>query len=248
MISRIENHPCTYLPNLAAKTHYRYLESCDAKTYEAMLERGWRRFGKILFRPECSVCQQCRSLRVEVERFTPNRSMSRAGKKNADLDVEWSKPLLTVDHLELFRRYHQAQNVLRGWPLCSAEPDEYCRSFVEGSGVFGHELRLELGGRLIAVALVDVLPRAISAVYCYYDPNFRDRTLGVMAILQQIQKARELGIPYVYLGYWVEPNSSMRYKSRYRPHQLLQGRPADLAEPNWRSVTDRSPTFEAPHE
>lgn len=233
MIEHRDDHPCPYLPARGATTHYRYLERCDAETYQGLLERGWRRFGRVFFRPECAGCGECRSLRLDVASFVPDRSMRRTARANQDVQVELSRPSATARHLELFERYHRAQEEHRGWPGRPTDPVDYAHSFVEGAGTFGHELRFQVDGALIAVALVDLLPRALSAVYCYYDPELRRRAPGVLSVLCQVQLARRLGVPHLYLGYWVEPNASMRYKARYRPHSLLRGRPADVADPAW---------------
>lgn len=239
MIPHREEHPCPYLPALSATTRYLYADTCDAETYQELLERGWRRFGRVFFRPDCATCEECRSLRVTAAAFAPDRSMRRTLRQNQDVEVALARPAATAQHLALFERYHRAQQDHRGWPARATDSFDYFHSFVDGAGTFGHELRFHLGEALIAVALVDLLPRAVSAVYCYYDPELRRRALGVLAVLCQLQLARQRGLPYLYLGYWVEPNASMRYKANYRPHQLLRGRPARGTEATWLAAEAR---------
>ncbi|MEM8994662.1 MAG: hypothetical protein AAGF23_07700, partial [Acidobacteriota bacterium] len=97
-----------------------------------------------------------------------------------------------------------------------------------------HVYGLGHDGELVCVALVDILPGAMSAVYSYYEPSLRRRGLGVQAVLSQVEIARSRDMPFLYLGYWIEGNASMRYKARYQPHQLLQGRPGFDEAAQWR--------------
>lgn len=233
MFEIVQDHPCPYLTDLVATTAYRLNEGVTAEAYLAMLERGWRRFGSTFFRPVCQACDQCRSLRIEVDEFAPNRSMRRTLEKNHDLTVTLQKASLSGEHLKLYDRYHADMHERRGWHEKDSSPADYHQTFVDGRETWGHELLFRLDGELICVALLDLLPSALSAVYCYYDPKLRDRGLGVNAVLQQIELARQLKAEHLYLGYWIEGNASMRYKSRYRPHELLDGRPDSEQTPIW---------------
>lgn len=233
MLEAREKHPCSYLPQLEATTDYRWIEDCDGETYQQMLERGWRRFGCTFFRPDCGHCSECRSLRVCVGGFARDRSMRRTVAHNADLEIRLGRPSLSLEHLDLFERYHAARSRDRGWRSRETTPQDYFLSFVDGAHDYGAELQLRLGGRLVAVALVDILPQALSAIYCYYEPELKERSLGTMAILVELEIARQRNIPQLFLGYWVEPNASMRYKARFRPHEILTGRPRDDESPLW---------------
>lgn len=228
-----EEETCSYLPEQRSLTRYRIVEGCTPETYQRMLERGWRRFGPLFFRPMCVACQECRSLRVEVDSFEPNRSMRRTLKRNEDLRVIVQQPTVTREHMQLYDRYHADMAGRKGWTLRQSDPIDYLLTFVEGHRTFGHEMLFFVERRLVLVTLVDILPRAISAVYTYYDPDERQRSLGVYSILRQIELARSRQVPYLYLGYRVEGNASMRYKARYRPHQLLEGRPEFNEQPVW---------------
>jgi leucyl-tRNA---protein transferase len=224
---------CAYLPGRQSRTRYRFVDNCSIETYVAMLERGWRRFGRVFFRPACSGCGECRSLRVEVDHFRPDRSMRRNLKRNRDLEVLLRPATVTAEHLALYESYHADMALRKGWSEKTIEPLEYYQSFVEGRQEFGHEMLYLSGGRLLGVALVDLLPAAVSAVYCFYEPAERRRGLGVFSVLQQIALARSRGAPYLYLGYWVQGSSSMHYKARYRPHALLHRRPSFDEPPTW---------------
>ena len=226
---------CVYLPDRQSRMRYRLIDHCTTETYERMLEHGWRRFGRTFFRHACEACVECRSLRVEVADFRPNRSMRRTLKRNQDLSVLLRPASISQDHLRLYERYHRDMTERKDWPDHAVTPAGYYQTFVEGREGFGHELLFVEGERLVAVALVDLLPRAISAVYCYYDPELRARALGVYSILRQVDLARYRSATHLFLGYWIDGNASMRYKARYQPHEILQGRPELAEEAVWRS-------------
>ncbi len=228
-----EERECAYLPDRGARMRYRLIDECPAEDYERMLERGWRRFGRVFFRPACVDCRECRSLRVDVAAFQANRSMRRTARRNQDLEIVLQPPTITNQHLQLYQRYHQDMKARRGWPGKGVSPVDYFQTFVEGGEGYGHELLVLDGNRLVAVALVDLLPRAISAVYCFYEPALRQRSLGVFSVLEQVELARKRGASHLYLGYFVADNVSMRYKANYHPHQILAGRPSASEEPTW---------------
>ncbi|RMH23137.1 MAG: arginyltransferase [Acidobacteria bacterium] len=224
---------CPYLRDRRARMQYKLIDGCSAATYQRLLALGWRRFGRVFFRPICAGCNACLGLRVDVARFRPNRSMRRTVKKNLDLTISIGRPGISAEQLDLYHRYHAAQSDRRGWRRHSVSPADYYQSFIEGGEDFARELLIRQRERLLAVALFDRLPEALSAVYCYYDPDHRDRGLGVMAVLQEIGLAQRLKLPHLYLGYWIEDNRSMSYKARYRPHQILDGRPEEGDVPRW---------------
>lgn len=229
-----ESEECHYLPDRLARMRYRLIDHCTAETYQRMLERGWRRFGRLFFRHACTACQECRSLRVEVESFHPRRTHRRIEKHNQDLRIVLQHPTLTREHLDLYDRYHDDMSRRKGWPERFSEPFDYYLTFVQGAGDFGYEILYLAGDRLVCVALVDILPRAVSAVYAFYDPAERVRSLGTFSILKQIELAQKRDVPHFYLGYWIAENPSMTYKAFYRPHQILEGRPAFNERPEWR--------------
>ncbi len=232
---------CQYLPSELARLRCRMVDFCTVETYQRMLERGWRRFGSLFFRPSCRSCQECRSLRVEVEGFRPNRSMRRTWRRNRDLRVILQRPALSEERLDLYQRYHDDMTRRRGWPEKDTKGFDYYLTFVHSTQEFGHELLFLLADRLVAVTLTDVLSRGVSAVYSYYEPELRSRSLGVYSVLRHITLARSLGLPHVYLGFLVAGNRSMTYKINYRPHQILEGRPEFNERPVWRRPASSDP-------
>ncbi|MEM9555037.1 MAG: arginyltransferase [Acidobacteriota bacterium] len=236
IVQVVQDQDCSYLPGLAARLCYRLIPNCSAARYQAMLERGWRRFGCTFFRPVCLGCSACRSLRVDTDRFTSNRSMRRTRAKNRDLEVFLRPASASPEQLRLYERYHRDMAQRKSWTYRPLGTSGYRQTFVDGRRDYGHELLYRLDGRLVAVALVDLLPRALSAVYCYYEPTLRHRGLGTFSVLRQIELAQELSIPFVYLGFRVEGNASTRYKGTFKPHQILHGRPDDDQPPLWNEV------------
>ncbi|MCV6606769.1 MAG: arginyltransferase [Campylobacterales bacterium] len=228
-----EDKPCPYLENTPSKTKYHWMEECTTDAYQKMLEHGYRRFGKLFFNPICEGCYKCLSVRINPQTFLWKRKFKRVLKKNQDLTIVVNRPSITTQHIELHNKYHQDMQGRRDWTQEDITVEQYYRSFVEGAGDFGYEFLYFLDEKLISVALVDILPKSVSAVYCFYDPDYRDRSLGTLSILKQLQIAKQNSIDYVYLGYMVRENQSLKYKENFKPLEILSGRPELKATPYW---------------
>ncbi len=224
---------CSYLPEETASLTYRILIELSTKDYDELLRRGWRRFGCEFFRPACPACSQCQSLRLPLQAFSPSRSQRRALKQNADIEVIVQEPTLTAEHLRLFNAYHRFMHKEKGWPPHRHNANSYARSFLMGNWEFARELQYDQRGRLVGVALADVTDQSLSSIYFFYDPAWRSQSPGVFSILQQVLHAKQLGLKYHYLGYWVAQSQSMAYKAQYRPHEILTRYPDDDEEPEW---------------
>lgn len=213
---------CGYLPEQQWSLKYEVFAEINAAEYEARMEQGWRRFGRMLFTPTCPDCQECRPLRIPVDRHRPNRSQKRAWKANSeDVELVICEPAVTQEALELYDRYHLFQSDFKGWPFHGEkEASQYFDSFVDNPFPT-QEWQYWLGEKLIGVGYVDVLPNSLSAIYFFYDPEYRSRSLGTFNVLCTINSARNLKLPHVYLGYYVAGCRSMEYKSKFHPHQLL---------------------------
>ena len=227
-----EPRACTYLPAERAQLENRVMLDVTPGELEAMLERGWRRFGPVYFRPACAACEQCVPVRVPTDRFEPSRSQSRAWKRAGHLRVEVSPPRIDPARLALYDLWHRGREERRGWTPNPITEREYFESFA-----FPHpcvrEVALYDGGHLVGLGICDVTPRAWSAVYFFYDPSDRRLSLGTANVVLQIELARTRGIPFVYLGYRVDDCASLKYKGAYRPQQRLIGRPALDEPPRW---------------
>ncbi len=225
---------CGYLPDRDWRFENVYVLEMTPAEYGSYLEKGWRRFGRTLFRPRCENCTACQSLRVPVAQFQPNRSQKRNAALNAsDIVLKIATPRLTTRKLALFDRYHAHQSAHKGWPEhAGKEADEYRAHFLDNP-IPTEEWRYFLGQSLVGVGYVDVMPDALSAIYFFYEPEERARGLGIWNVLCLIEQARLRGLPYLYLGYFVPGCTTMQYKSGFLPNERRQ--------PNgvWRGFPDK---------
>lgn len=214
--------PCGYLPDRQWRMRYEIASHISPREYQERLQQGWRRFGYSLFRPECPTCRACLSVRVPVATFRPDRSQKRSWAANErEVRLEIGSPAVTREKLELYDRFHAFQIESKGWPEQSPkETDDYIESFVENPFVT-EEWCYYLGERLVGVGYVDRLPGGLSAIYFYYDPEERGRSLGTFNVLSTLRDAQVSKLPHVYLGYYVAGCRSLEYKGRFRPNEVL---------------------------
>lgn len=230
-------HPCAYLRQRQSVMHYvDPYAAMDPALFGALLTLGFRRSGGHLYRPGCPSCRRCVPARIPTGSFAPDRSQRRAARRNHDLALQAGPGAISEEHFRLYRRYVSERHADGGM----ANPDrESCRSFLLADWCDTLFLDLRLDGRLVATAVTDVVPEGLSAIYTFFDPDLAPRSLGTYALLCQIRHARELGLPYLYLGYWVPGSRKMQYKERFRPLELYidgqwehQGPGAPLPVPN----------------
>ncbi|HVJ86979.1 MAG TPA: arginyltransferase [Caulifigura sp.] len=224
---------CSYLPDQTASLEYRLYRTVTADGYMRLLERGWRRHGRMFFRPQCPTCRECRGIRVPVDTFQPTKSQRRTRGWNKDVSVQLYPATVTTEHVDVYNAYHADMASRRGWPGTPTTLDDYHSSFLAGEYPFAFELQYRREGRLIGVGLVDVLPRGLSSVYFYHAPDWRSQAPGVFSLLCEFDLCRERGIPCLYLGYWIERCPSMTYKSAYGPHELLAEYIEEDEDPEW---------------
>lgn len=226
-----ETHACSYIPNLEAKFRYFYIKNCTTSFYVSLLERGWRRFGNYFFVPICTACEDCISIRQDCQAFVFSKSHKRILKHPIALQIR--RPWMSETHLRLYNKYHQNMQDKKGWEYHSITPEAYYETFVNGSLNFGYEFDYYIKEQLVGVAYVDIVEGAISAVYCYYDHDFAQYSIGTYSILKQIEIAKEYNIRYLYPGYWIRNHASMGYKERFRPFEILRNRPNLEESPIW---------------
>jgi arginine-tRNA-protein transferase len=214
--------PCGYLPAQRWSLEYEMVAGISAAEYERRMAQGWRRFGGMMFRPQCPACRACRSLRVDVARFKPNRSQKRARKANeGHLELRVGVPSVSRAKLALYDRFHAHQTDSKGWPLHPAkDAASYRESFVHNPP-FTEEWCYYQGDQLVGVGYVDSLPGGLSAIYFFYEPELRERSPGTWNVLCVLDEAVRRRLPYVYLGYFVEGCRSLEYKANFKPNQLL---------------------------
>ena len=227
------NDKCSYLEDKDTITHYKIIDNCSSKSSQELIERGFRRFGKMYFRPICEGCNECQSIKIDVENFTFSKSQNRVLKKASFIKSYIQQPSLSQEHLDLFEKYHLHMRDKRGWNYTKTTPEHYYNSFVSGHGEFGYEVLYYDENKLIAIDLVDVLEDGISSIYFYYDPDYEKYSLGKYSLYKQIMFAKKSTKKWIYLGYYVRECPSLSYKSHYKPYLTLEGRPSEFEEYKW---------------
>jgi leucyl-tRNA---protein transferase len=228
-----EPRSCSYLPAERASLEYRIVTGLAPDAYEDLLARGYRRFGHQLFRPACRCCQQCVSVRVLVQEFSPSRGQRRVLRKNEQIRAVRRPVFVTAAHLDLFNRYHRFMAQHRGWQRDLITRESYLESFALGGDDVAWQWMFYRGDRLVGVALMDETAETISLVYSFYDPDWRASSPGTFAILTQLEYARQKQLRYAYPGYWIAACPSMSYKSCYAPYERLKRHPGEGETPLW---------------
>jgi arginine-tRNA-protein transferase len=211
-------HECGYLPDrMAASLVADPTVGLQEENYAQLIQLGFRRSGDIAYRPHCGGCQACVSIRIPTDRFHPSRGQRRVWKRNSDLKVISRPCEFDEEHYQLYRSYQSQRH--SGGSMDIDDRDKYLKFFATEL-LETRILEFRDDQQLCAVAVVDWLPSGLSAMYTFYDPLQGSRGLGVYAILWQVMRARDLGLPHVYLGYWIENCTKMSYKTRFRPYEL----------------------------
>ncbi|KAB7627515.1 arginyltransferase [Alkalilimnicola sp. S0819] len=211
-------HPCAYLTERVAQTQFVDPGArLSTPRYSALVQRGFRRSGQYVYRPRCPECSACQSLRVPVAEFTPRRRHQRCLRRNADLQVRRAPAHFDEEHFALYRRYVASRHA--GGDMDDPDPHKYM-DFLHAPWCDTGFYEFRAAGRLMAVTVVDELPAGLSAVYTFFDPEASGRGLGTLAILWLMQYSRRLGLPHVYLGYWIGESPKMAYKADYHPHEI----------------------------
>lgn len=209
---------CPYLPGRMTRNEAYFVEHLEGDMYERLLARGYRRSGRIVYRPRCRGCQECRALRILVSQFQQSRSMRRTWRQNIDVKTTIGEPEVTEEKFEIFSRYLDQQH-----DHTMSRTFESFEEFLYDSPMETCEVCYYLGERLIGVSLLDRWSTGLSSVYMYFDPEFASRGLGTYSVLFEVDFARRNQIRYYYLGYWVAQSPKMAYKSRFRPNEVLVG-------------------------
>ncbi len=214
-------HPCSYLAGQETQSLFADPQApMDTRIYSHLVKRGFRRSGRLVYQPHCPTCRQCRSARVPVATFQPRRRHRRVLRANRDLRIVPVPPGFCEEHFTLYQRYTRARHA--GGNMAESSAQEYL-DFLVADWCATDFLEIRLGERLLGVAVTDRLSDGLSAVYTFFDPDQPRRSLGTWAILAQIERARELGLSWLYLGYWIRDCEKMRYKTGFRPIELYDG-------------------------
>jgi len=216
--------PCPYLGGKEERKVFTHLVGERAPELNNILTHGgFRRSQSIAYRPACEGCRSCVSVRVLVGEFTPTRSMRRVARRNDDIVSEMRTAAPSSEQYSIFRAYLDSRH--RDGGMADMTVLDYAM-MVEDSHVDTRVIEYRLAasrgsGDLIAVALTDVLGDGLSMVYSFFEPDEAARSLGTYMVLDHIARAKELGLAYVYLGYWVRGSGKMDYKGRFLPQERL---------------------------
>lgn len=181
-------------------------------------KQGFRRSQNVLYRPSCADCAACLSARIDVSAFTPSKSQRRVIKRNADIERRATSPWATEEQYALFRRYLDSRHADGG--MADMDVFEFA-AMIEETPIRSRVVEyVDADGGLRAAGLTDVLDDGVSMVYSFYDPTMERRSLGTYLILDHIEIARQAGLPYVYLGYWVPGSPKMGYKCKFSGLEL----------------------------
>jgi arginine-tRNA-protein transferase len=225
-------HVCPYLSAATSCLEEYVIERIDDVSFSCLLERGYRHFGRHFFRPLCPSCFSCVPIRVLSVPFRRSRGYRRLLARNSDLRVRLVRPVVTLEAYDLYRRHKERFSRASGGESYPSFADAFFTALP-----FAYVLEMRLGDRLVCAAHLDITDRAVSAAYCYYDPAHASRGLGRYAIYRELDLARERGIPYVYLGYYIRDHPHMAYKADYYPNQIL------VDDTTWVDFRDRRGRF-----
>jgi arginine-tRNA-protein transferase len=212
--------PCPYLPGKTERKVFANLPFSDgAHVNDELTLAGFRRSQNIAYRPACEACDACVSVRLPVPAFTFSRSQRKVLARNDDLSRSLVEAEATTEQFQLLRRYLTTRHPTGG--MSDMGWMDYV-AMVEDTAVRTHLIEYRLpSGDLVAVTLTDLLNDGLSMVYSFYDPTMERRSLGRFAILDHVRQAAIVGLPYVYLGYWVRGSAKMDYKADFRPMEML---------------------------
>jgi arginyl-tRNA--protein-N-Asp/Glu arginylyltransferase len=212
--------PCPYIAGQTERKVVTDLTGTNAEElYERLSRAGFRRSHNLAYRPACPTCNACIPARIAAHDFEMTKSFRRVMATNSDITVDDMDAIATVEQYRLFSAYQQARH--EGGDMSGMAFNDY-RSMVEDTPVKSRTVEFrDDEGSLLAVMLMDRMEDSLSAVYSFFDGNMGRRSLGTHMILWMVEYARTLGLPYVYLGYWINGSDKMAYKARFQPLEVL---------------------------
>ena len=214
-----QEHPCGYLDDEKAQSlfvHPGY--PVTSSIYAQLIEQGFRRSGDEVYAPHCPHCSSCISVRLPVKKFKPSRSQKRCLSKNRATQVIVKPAVFEQSHYDMYLRYQAVRH--SDSSMATVSPDEYL-SFLGSSWCNTRFVEFSINNELAGVAVIDQFEQAWSAVYTFFEPKFSNYSLGVYAVLWQIEQAYQQQKEFLYMGFWIKTCKKMVYKCDYQPIQLL---------------------------
>jgi len=206
---------CPYLDNMISISETLLIQELEDQDLEMLLGVGFRHFGEIFFRPLCRHCRRCISIRIPVQRFSPSKSARRLYNRTRHFKVTLEKSVPSPEAFELYNRHKKRfkRQFYESYP-------HYVKSFFHPFQ-FNRMLTIKDGTKLISLTHLDVTANALSAIYCYFDENYARFSPGKFSIYKEIEIGKEMGVQWLYLGFYVPGNRHTKYKMQFKPNQVM---------------------------
>ena len=212
-----EQQPCNYLNKKNSQSAFVHPSfQLNTTIYSQLIEQGFRRSGNEVYTPHCPDCSECIPSRISAEQFIPSKNQRRCIKKNQQTSVTIKPAKFEQAHYDMYMRYQKHRHQEGG--MADSSPDDYI-SFLASDWCNTLFVEFSINGELAAIAIVDLLDNALSAVYTFFEPELSSYSLGTYAVLWQIEHAKEMDLEFVYMGFWIKNCQKMSYKTQYQPIQ-----------------------------